>query len=153
MSDKAVAVLGLTLLVVLAAVSIPIAVESSTDTTTETLTLSEGNSATVNGDITVSLTETSQSEANVTVVNTENGDTLSRVIAEGSTETFGFSEGDIHITAADTTNQNAVLSLEYPNTFGYAAGTSLITDNLAIILVSMVFIGVMAFVGVGISRS
>lgn len=149
MANKAVAVFGFTLLVLLGVISIPIAVDSTDSTSIESVTLSEGETVEINGGISLSVVTTEQTETNVTVVNTESEDSLSRVIQEGSTETFSFSEGDIQITAVETTNQNAVLSVEYPNTFGYNENISLITDNLALLLIVMVFIGIMAFVGVG----
>ena len=148
MANKPVAVLGFTLLVLLGVISIPIAVDSTDSTTIESVTLSEGETGEINGDISLSVVTTENTQANVTVVNQESGYTLSRTILEGSTETFSFTEGDIQITAVETTNQNAVLSVEYPNTFGYNENMSLITDNLALILIVMVFIGIMAFVGV-----
>lgn len=152
MANKAVAVLGFTLLVLLGVISIPIAVDSTDSTSVESVTLSEGESTEINGGISVSVVTTEKTETNVTVVNTESGDSISRTILEGSTETFSFSEGDIQITAVETTNQNAVLSVEYPNTFGYNENMNLITDNLELILIVMLFIGVMAFVGVGGSK-
>lgn len=148
MANKAVAALGFTLLVVLGVISIPIAVDSTESTSVETVTLSEEESSEINGAITVSVVDTSNSEANVTVVNQETGEGITRVIQEDTTETFSFTEGDIQITAVDTTNRNAVLSVEYPNTFGYTENMSLITDNLALILIVMLFIGIMSFVGV-----
>ena len=148
MANKPVAVLGFTLLVLLGVISIPIAVDSTDSTSIESVTLSEGETGEINGDISVSVVTTEQTETNVTVVNQESGDSLSRVIQEGSAETFSFSEGEIQVTAVETTNQNVVLSVEYPNTFGYNENMSLITDNLALILIVMVFIGIMAFVGV-----
>jgi len=148
MANKPVAVLGFTLLVLLGVISIPIAVDSTDSTTIESVTLSEGETGEINGDISLSVVTTENTQANVTVVNQESGDSLSRVIQEGSAETFSFSEGEIQVTAVETTNQNVVLSVEYPNTFGYNENMSLITDNLALILIVMVFIGIMAFVGV-----
>ena len=148
MANKPVAVLGFTLLVLLGVISIPIAVDSTDSTTIESVTLSEGETGEINGDISLSVVTTENTQANVTVVNQESGYTLSRTILEGSTETFSFTEGDIQITAVETTNQNAVLSVEYPNTFGYNENMNLITDNLALILIVMLFIGIMAFVGV-----
>ena len=148
MAKQPVAVLGFTLLVLLGVISIPIAVDSTDSTTIESVTLSEGETGEINGDISLSVVTTENTQANVTVVNQESGYTLSRTILEGSTETFSFTEGDIQITAVETTNQNVVLSVEYPNTFGYNENMSLITDNLALILIVMVFIGIMAFVGV-----
>lgn len=148
MAKQPVAVLGFTLLVILAVISIPIAVESTDSTSIESVTLSEGESAEINGGFSVTVTDTTTAEANVTVVNAESGESITETILEGDTATFSFGEGDILVTASETTNKAAVLSVEYPNTFGYDENMSLITDNLALILVVMVFIGIMAFVGV-----
>lgn len=150
MANKAVAVLGFTLLVLLAVIAIPIAVDSTEDTTIETVSISENNSTTVNGDIGVFLTNSQSSQATVRIVNNENGNSIENTIQEGSTAEYSFSEGTISVSADSTRSKSSILLVEYPNTFGYAENMSLITDNLALILLVMVFIGVMAFVGVGI---
>lgn len=148
MAKQPVAVLGFTLLVLLAVISIPIAVDSTEDTTTESITLSEGEEGEINGAVSISVTNTTNEQVDVTVVNQESGESISNTILEGDTATFSFAEGDIFVTASDTTNQAAILAVEYPNMFGYDESMSLITDNLALILIIMVFVGIMAFVGV-----
>lgn len=148
MAKQPVAVLGFTLLVLLAVISIPIAVDSTEDTTTESITLSEGDEGEINGALSISLTNKTNTQVNVTVINQESGESISNTILEGDTDTFSFGEGDIFVTASETTNQAAILAVEYPNTFGYDESMSLITDNLALILIVMVFVGIMAFVGV-----
>lgn len=146
---KPTAVLGFTLIVMLGVIAVPIAVDSTNSTEAHTVTLSEGETTQLNGDIQVSVITLSTTETEVNLINQENGENISRVIAEGEKETYPFTEGDVDVTATELTNQNAFLTVEYPTTFGYSENVELVTNNIALLLVVMLFIMIMAFVGVG----
>jgi len=145
--DSAIKILGFVLLVLLIGVGFTAAISATGDTTTVTATIQEGDSETFDS-VQVDLLDSTSSNVTILVTNLNTGDTVEETVVEGDTQTFSFSGGDILITAEDTRQTRATLTIEYPNRFGFSAGANTIADNLPIILGAFSLISIVAFVGV-----
>lgn len=150
MANQATVALGFVLLVVFSAAAIPAVITAANSTVSETKTIAEGETSVYNGEVEITVVETDNQEANLTVVESSTGDVREVMIQEGSTENVTYSDETVSITAEQTGNNQATITAEYPSTFGYSDATNVITDNIALILVATVFTVIMGFVSVGV---
>jgi hypothetical protein len=148
MGTKAITALGFALLVLLGAIAIPAAIDSRDKTEVESQQLSIGETGFYDEQLEISVIDSTQTEVTIRVSDIETGESEDITIPEGTTTTVQFSPGDVNITNHVSNNQGATLTVEYPSNYGFSPPARTIGDNLPIILISMFFIAVMAFVGV-----
>lgn len=148
MGKTAIAALGFTLMVLLGAIAIPAAIDSKEDTVVESSQIDIGETQQFNGQLTINVIDSTNTDATLRVSDIETGETTDITIPEGNTTTVQFSPGDVNITNDVSNNQGATLTVEYPAIYGFSPSARTVSGYLPIILISMFFIAIMAFLGV-----
>jgi len=148
MGKTAIAVLGFTLMILLGAIAIPAAIDSKEDTVVESQQLDIGQTGFFNGQLEISVLDATNTDVTLRVNDIETGDTADITITEGNDTTLNFQAGDVTIRNDVSNNQGVTLTVEYPAIYGFSPSARTVSDYLPIILISMFFIAIMAFLGV-----
>lgn len=152
MSKTAVAALGLILLVLFGAIAIPAVVEASNSDVTQSETVNEGETTRIGFNLALRVNNVGTDTVDVTLISRNTGNTTTETLNVSDpaldTETVTIDNETVEVEVTRLEKSSALLSLTYPGTFGYSGGILTIRDNLPIILVAMLFISIMAFVGI-----
>jgi hypothetical protein len=151
MSKTAVAALGLILLVLFGAIAIPVVVEGSNSDVTQSETVNEGETTRIGFNLALRVNNVETDTVDVTLISRNTGNTTTETLNVSdpvlNQQNVTLENETIQLEVTRIENGNASISIVYPGTFGYSEGVLTIRDNLPIILVSMLFISIMAFVG------
>jgi hypothetical protein len=151
MSETAVAALGIALLVLLGGIAIPAVIDDTNSSISVTETVSEGETTRLGTNLALRANNVSNDTVDVTAIARDTGNTtterlnVSNPVLNQQNVTLDNETIQMEVTRIE--NRNASISIVYPGTFGYSEGVLTIRDSLPIILVSMLFISIMAFVG------
>lgn len=145
---KAPKVVGAVLVVLLIAFVIPTLIASPDQNAQKTIGVDENNTTTLSEDtVAIHLDDSNESlsQATVTVIDLNSGDQIQHDIAEDSTSTFNFSEGDVNVTALVITSNGADLRVEHARTFGWDGASKTIVEHIGLILTALAVIIVVSF--------
>ena len=121
--------------------------ESQSETTENTYILEEGDTEEIGQYIEFTVVAISGSDSEITIVDSDNGETNSATINESESHTFTFENGDIVVELVEIhTTDRAVYHVEYPQTYGWDDSEKSINDYLpimVIISIVMVILGVL----------
>lgn len=109
---------------------------------TQSVSLSDGESQQIQQNIDVELSLDANNNATVTVVDTTTyNQNTTESLSEGETTTLTVSGEEIGVTYDLVTAAYAVLSFDYPSTFGFEENSRVFYDNLGLLLsiVGMLF--------------
>jgi hypothetical protein len=152
MARKAVAVASLALLGLLFAFTVPSMIDATQDPQTSEIRLEEGETATVTEGLTIMLNESTANDATYQLTDTESGKTNGSIVSETSpTANYTLPGGDGTVTYVESTNQDAVLNVNYSASYGWNGGATVFVDNMAFILVLLALIVVLGILGVMVS--
>jgi cytoskeletal protein RodZ len=142
MNSKAVALVSITFLVLLGAFVVPQLIQSTKDPQITTTVIDTGGSEGITEGLSITLQDSSNSEATVNVSDTQTGNETTLVIPEGGSANYSLPGGDGYINAVSTTNQGAELQVAFDPLYGYSQAGRTLIDNIGLILVLVIFIGV-----------
>lgn len=148
MANKGGMALGFGILVLFGSIAIPAAVNSTDTTTVESQQINVGETVQFNSQIDISVINATNTEASIRVTDTETGETEDRTIPTGETTSFNYTAGTILVTNEVSNPQSATIRVEYPSNYGFNPAAEIVADNMALILISMFFVSIMAFVGI-----
>ena len=148
MAQKAVVALGFAVLVLFSVFAVPSVLDSRADTEVSSMQVDAGDTGFFGNGIEVAVADSSNTLAEIIIVDEETGESDSASIAPGANYTASFSNGDVTVTNTVSTQASATLLVEYKSTYGYSGAALTVIDNLDIILIAMILIAVMGFVGV-----
>lgn len=143
MHKSLVAVVTLCMMGLLFAFAIPSMIDASEDPQYDTLTLQEGETVTVTEGLEMTLDNSGQGEATVTLSDTDTGRTNTSTITEGNTSAWSLPGGQGNVTNKDSTASEATLRVEYPGTYGWNDSAVVITDNIGLLLIIIALLTVM----------
>ena len=143
---QAVALIGIGVILLLAAVSIPAVIESSQSTQSSRLTIDTAGTDEVTAGLDVAIADSSNTDANITLTDTESGVDDNVTLSVGDSANYTLPGGNGTITLVSSTNQQATIDVFYSSTYGFGSAGKTIVNELGLILVAMVFIIVMGSV-------
>lgn len=152
---KAKYILSLILTLVIAGILIgyvfPIGMNAMNETNTDTYTMSAGDTVNVTNDVTAYLininTSASPTTLNMTVNDTDNGDSYSiDDLAEGDSVTLETEQGDLEVAFASEDSGDAEVEFTYANEFGWSGASRNIYGILGIFLILILLIMVTTLV-------
>jgi hypothetical protein len=145
---KAPKVVGAVLVVLLIAFALPTLIASPDENKQQTIRLIEKNTTVLSEDtVAVHLDEPNASTdlATVTVIDQQNGTQITKDIAEGSSDTFAFAEGDVNVSVLTITTDAADLRIEHARTYGWGGPETEIVEHIGLVLTAMAVIIVVSF--------
>lgn len=151
-SSTTAAALGL--VVLLLVVAIPAAITVTDSPATATFDLDEGERASVVQTLSVLVEDTSQTDATVTLRDSETIESQTETLSPGETETYQLNGDTMNVTLREVqgANANATVSVEYPRTYGWAPGAKTVVENLPLGLVTVAFVVVLGGIGAALKR-
>lgn len=144
MNRQAVAVVSVSFLLLLGAFAVPQMIDSTKDPQMYQTVLDIGATDEVTDGLTIHLEDSTNTEATVNITDVETGNETDLVIPEGGTANYTLPGGDGQITAVSTNNQEAELTVAYDPLYGYSDAGRILIDNIGLILILFMFLGVMA---------
>lgn len=149
MARKAVAVAALALMGLLFAFTVPSMIDATQDPRTSEIRLEEGETATVTEGLTIMLNGSTSNEATYQLEDTGTGRINGSTVSESSpTANYTLPGGDGTVTYVESTNQDAVLNVNYSASYGWNEGATVFVDNMAFILVLLALVVVLGILGV-----
>lgn len=144
--------LGVLLLFV--AVAIPAAIDTGTSDSELVTELNRSETETVTQSLRVTLQNATDTDAAVTLRDTETLESATRTIPVDATENYsiGNETVSVRVISASNADKTARLSIHYPRTYGWAEGTERITSNLPLIFAGLALIIVVGMVAAGVRR-
>lgn len=144
MNRQAMAIVSVSFLLLLGAFAVPQMIQSTKDPQMFTTVLDIGATDEVTDGLIIRLEDSTNSEATINITDVETGNETDLVIPEGGTVNYTLPGGDGQITAVSTTNQEAELMVSYDPMYGYSDAGRTLIDNIGLILILFMFLGVMA---------
>lgn len=136
-------VVGVLVVGVLMAFILPVAITSFNDPSERTINQSTGQSYEVTAELNSTVTSTSAgTSATVELNHTEDGTSVSNTVNVGSNTTYSMPDGDVVVTVDESNSGSAVVSYEYPDSYGWDDGSSSLYGLLPLLFV----IGAVLFV-------
>lgn len=146
MNRQAVAIVGMTMIVILGVFAVPTIINATEDPQTLETTLEPGMTEEVTNGLELAVNDSTNSEVDLTLIDTETDQEVRLMIAEGTTENYSLPGGDGSVTAVETTNQQATLEVEYDPVYGWSSAAVIFVDNLGLILMLLVMLVVVGAV-------
>lgn len=149
---KTTAPVALGILALLIAVAVPASIAVINDPAQGTFDLDEGDTVTVTQTLDVIIEETTQTDATVTLRDSETLSSETQTLSEGQTAEYTVDNESMNVTlrAAQGANANATVLVEYPRTYGWDSGAKTFIENMPFILV--VVLGFVLIGAVGAMR-
>lgn len=139
MNSKAVAIVGVTLLLMLLSFAVPTIISASEDPQYLETELSTGETFEIAEGLEITVTDTTNSEVIVDLIDVDTRQNETLTVAQGATENYTLPGGDGTVTNLQSDNQEAMLEIGYDPEYGWSDGASVFADNIGLVLIVMVF--------------
>lgn len=129
-------VVGVLVVGVLMAFILPVAITSFNDDSERTINQSTSQSYEVTSDLNSTVTGvTAGTSATVELNHTADGTTVSNTVNVGSNTTYSMPDGDVTVTVDSSDTGSAVVSYEYPDTYGWSDGSASLYGLLPLLFI------------------
>lgn len=144
-------ILTIIIFIVPVSVFIPAFIDvTQTDTTEDSVIVETDQTTDVGQYLEFEVSDITSNESDISVFDTETGDSETYTITEGDNQTYAFENGDIHVTLEEIHTDNRVfLELEYPARYGWTEQEQQINSLLSpVVMLPILLIIMLVLYGV-----
>lgn len=148
MNKSAVAIVTLGLMLLMGAYAVPSMADATTFPEEFSTQLDEGQTEQITDGLEITLDDSTNSQANVTVRDTETDETDNLSIQEGANATYNLTGGTGNVTVVETDDQAAQLDVTYDPMFGWSPAAQAVIGEIELILTLILFLVVLGSMAV-----